>query len=69
MDKASPLGYGGMGGAGNNGEGSSVATNTAGYDAPVEANITVNGATQAFYIFRSDMSNLGAVTWQISKAA
>lgn len=63
--------YGGWGGAGNSGQGPSSATLAAGADKPLLTNITVDGNSVPFYIYRSDFANLGPASankWTVSAA-
>lgn len=50
---------GGWGGAGATGAGPSAATSAAGEDTPVTANVTINGVSIPFYIYRTEQQNLG----------
>ena len=63
---------GGWGGAGAAGDGASAATNAAGVDTPVTANVTINGVSVPFYIYRSEHKNLGTAPtnkWQVQHQA
>lgn len=59
MDVDAPLGYGGWDGARNNPQNPALRD-------PYEVQATVNGVTEAWYIYRQDRPNLGTTTWDVS---
>lgn len=67
-DKLSQF-FGGMGGAGNSGQGPSAASIAAYTDLPVTQNVTIDGQSVSYYIYRSDFANLGAAagnSWEVT---
>lgn len=60
---------GGWGGAGHSGPGTNPATDAAGEDRPLEINITIDGTSVPFYVYRTEQTNLGTAAtnrWNVN---